>query len=44
MISTLKESNQYLTNLISQNSYFKDTKTDLLYHIHPGKKKKSLTE
>lgn len=35
----LKESNQYLTILIRQNSDFKDTKTDLLYHVHPGKKK-----
>ena len=36
---SLKESNQYLTILISQNSDFKDTKTDLLYRVHPGKKK-----
>ena len=39
----LKKSNQYLTILISQNSDFKDTKTDLLYRVHPGKKK-NLTE
>lgn len=35
----LKKSNQYLTILIIQNSDFKDTKTDLLYSVHPGKKK-----
>lgn len=39
----LKKSNRYLTILISQNSDFKDTKTDLLYPVHPGKKK-NLTE